>query len=598
MLSLGCGQRAAERLVEEAQSAGILVIANVNGPRQTVASGTITALESLGRLARAQGIPAQILPVSNAFHSPLVEEAANQFLTRSVLPAHPAQIEGTLISSCDGCPVSASLDLPTHFASQIIRPVDFFAAASALKAVCDAVVEVGPGGVLSDLMTHIDASSASLAWPVERQAESFKDLNRLLGFAHSQGVPINWSELYASRTLRPFSPASVLSFITNPCERRLNGVDTDGLEPDDGADFTALVTADTQSRAMPAAPVSLPPVATVDTYATIAKIISKATGYAVVEIAGNHRLLDDLNLNSIKVTTVIAEICTALGLEDALDPTQWSNATLTALVEELNAHLGGSRAGVVGSRPTSESVVFDAIEELTGFDRAALLPDLSIIDDLNIDSIKLTELIARIESRLDLRLNLDAAPRRIATIADLTQQVETLIAGSEPRAMSSVNPNAEGNGWVRPYVLSLRQVETRPVTGDLAMSGAPVLIHCDPNDRSTADALAGALTTRGARVLLADDEQLLTKGNDTFERMIVLVPACKSAGEHYRDLLNRAIRVLRNSAVASSRQAGCNRLLYVQFDGLGDLVDFRLEPASERRLLCRLAAPGAVRSHG
>ena len=56
-----------------------LSIAAVNGPAQTVISGRAAEVEAVCQHFVAQGIRCQPLPVSHAFHSPLVDPILDQF---------------------------------------------------------------------------------------------------------------------------------------------------------------------------------------------------------------------------------------------------------------------------------------------------------------------------------------------------------------------------------------------------------------------------------------------------------------------------------------------------------------------------------------
>ena len=50
-------------------------VANINAPQQTVISGTKPGIEAAVEIFRQQGLQARIIPVSCAFHSPLVSPA-------------------------------------------------------------------------------------------------------------------------------------------------------------------------------------------------------------------------------------------------------------------------------------------------------------------------------------------------------------------------------------------------------------------------------------------------------------------------------------------------------------------------------------------
>ena len=97
------------------------------------------------------------LRVSGAFHSPLVERAADK-LRPAVEKIHFADPRTAFMST-----VTAKLEDATHYrellVSQLTAPVKFTQAARELVGKGVTVfVEVGPGNVLSGLLKRIDRS--------------------------------------------------------------------------------------------------------------------------------------------------------------------------------------------------------------------------------------------------------------------------------------------------------------------------------------------------------------------------------------------------------------------------------------------------------
>jgi [acyl-carrier-protein] S-malonyltransferase len=69
-----------QQIVEQArqESGGVLCIANYNSPQQLVLSGSNSALQAAKEQIKAQRGKAIALPVSGAFHSSLMQEAAQE----------------------------------------------------------------------------------------------------------------------------------------------------------------------------------------------------------------------------------------------------------------------------------------------------------------------------------------------------------------------------------------------------------------------------------------------------------------------------------------------------------------------------------------
>src|SRR5947209_14177132 len=77
MLAL-LGRGAAEHAAALAEAHG-LAVANDNSPQQIVLSGLRAALPAAGAAAKELGLRAMELPVTGAFHSPMMEAAVDEF---------------------------------------------------------------------------------------------------------------------------------------------------------------------------------------------------------------------------------------------------------------------------------------------------------------------------------------------------------------------------------------------------------------------------------------------------------------------------------------------------------------------------------------
>jgi [acyl-carrier-protein] S-malonyltransferase len=130
--------------------------ANYNCPGQIVVSGEEGAVEKLIHKATALGARRAVkLKVSGAFHSPLVEKAA-EMLRPAVERVRFADPVAPFMST-----VTAKIEPAQRMAgllvNQVTAPVRFTQAAQGLvKEGVKTFVEVGPGNVLSGLVKRID----------------------------------------------------------------------------------------------------------------------------------------------------------------------------------------------------------------------------------------------------------------------------------------------------------------------------------------------------------------------------------------------------------------------------------------------------------
>jgi [acyl-carrier-protein] S-malonyltransferase len=136
---------------EVAGRGDVLQVANENGPRQVVVSGSLAAIERAEELARSRGWKAVRLKVAGAFHSPLMESSVQpvreaisrvQFHT----PALP------VVANASGKPTTQPLALRDLLARHIVSPVRWGASIRALAEMgISWFVEAGPGEVLGKL---------------------------------------------------------------------------------------------------------------------------------------------------------------------------------------------------------------------------------------------------------------------------------------------------------------------------------------------------------------------------------------------------------------------------------------------------------------
>jgi [acyl-carrier-protein] S-malonyltransferase len=135
-----------------AVTSGIVVTANENTPDQTVISGEVAAVdEACDKLKNAGAKKVIPLTVSGAFHSPLMQTAADEM----------AAVLASLKFSAPKCPVVANVTarpetdpaaLKALLVKQLVSPVRWVDSMQALASLaCDVCVEAGPGSVLRGL---------------------------------------------------------------------------------------------------------------------------------------------------------------------------------------------------------------------------------------------------------------------------------------------------------------------------------------------------------------------------------------------------------------------------------------------------------------
>lgn len=138
--------------VLEGIDSGVVVPANQNSPQQTVISGEVEAVKTAcERLKEAGAKRALVLGVSGAFHSPLMEEAAQEF----------GGVLADIAFSAPRCPVIANVTaqaetdgarLKELLTKQLVSPVRWVDTIATLSGLdYGTCLETGPGAVLKGL---------------------------------------------------------------------------------------------------------------------------------------------------------------------------------------------------------------------------------------------------------------------------------------------------------------------------------------------------------------------------------------------------------------------------------------------------------------
>jgi len=148
---VGMSAEEAHELCEVAGRGDILVVANENAPKQTVLSGSITAIERAEDLARSRGAKAIRLQVAGAFHSPLMADAV-QPVREAISRIHFREPAFPIIPNSSGKPTTQPLILRDLLARHLISPVRWDATMQSMAEMgIDAIIEAGPGDVLGKL---------------------------------------------------------------------------------------------------------------------------------------------------------------------------------------------------------------------------------------------------------------------------------------------------------------------------------------------------------------------------------------------------------------------------------------------------------------
>ncbi len=646
MVSLACSQQTAVKLLQ--QVSGYAVVANINSPKQVVISGDRLSIQQVIELAADHGIQTYQLPVSNAFHSQLVSGTAEHLKNHASVPEKLGEITTQLFSSVDGQQVQPGLKLREHFAHQVTAQVNFVALVQKLAQSCDLIIEVGPGKVLSGLVKDILEPSSFLCLPVESKPGMDRDLNTVLASLFVHGSEINWEALYEKRLVRPFISASNRVFIENPCEHpfqvsavtpsrtilpsqdRSESMVADGSNVSPqvvsqvlfnylsqrGKFLAEVVRADMQNlpslnngsvkdyHQAQISPISVEPkpktkVATSNGHSKIEAIeelllnqVAQRTGYPRENIVLQARLLDDLNLDSIKAGDLIATLAKECNVAGKIDPATLANATLQEIAVVIRAAIAPELTGSTQALNLPASIpnlLLELVEQRTGFPRQTLSMNLRLLNDLNLDSIKAGELIAEAAKRAQVPGRLDPSQFANATLTEIANALQKLYSEastlehsqpSVPQApKSATKPSTLASfgqkSWARNFSIEYAIEEAQASLSDSQQNHwktANVLILCTPEQGTVAEALQKELQSRGAQVhvkAFAEANEALTNSIDC-SHLIAFLPQVTtnrlSADVNLQAIIRRLHTVATLTPVVSKPDKPTT-LAFIQFGG-------------------------------
>ncbi len=614
MISLRCSDKDAAEVLEQVE--GYLITANINGPRQTVLSGEKAAVEEAIRIANKQGIQTYRLNVSNAFHSKMASKAAEILEKADFLPNTLTDAGIRLFTSINGQELEAGLDLRKHFANQVVSQVDFISLANSMAETCDVLLEVGPGRVLSGLTNSIVDSDDPACLPVESSPFKDQDMNTALATLFVNGVDVLWEKLYENRMVRPFISPSKRLFIENPCERPFDIADpgfaslpsmgifdtliTDliSVPPEDvslylknRAPFLAeVIQADMKysGKGFPAGTKALPadmkevrstsvpkkPEPTKaksedkDLESVLFSLVEKITGFPGTSLDLSMRLLDDLNLDSIKAGDLLVKIIKKVGLTGHIEPRSLANASLSEILSVLD------EAHAKPGEEDLESVLLSLVEKITGFPGTSLDLSMRLLDDLNLDSIKAGDLLVKVIKKAELTGRIE--PRALAN-ASLSEVLSTL---EEARAESGgalkpvsgrIDAGIEFQTWVREFKVGMIKESFPEQLQEKDWQTCKVLILTTPDTEPLSKCLHDDFFQLGAVVQVADFQKENEKkqvGDPSFTHLIAILPRTSDESDPDRASLTAMIERLTSivSPPLSAHESDDNTMIaFVQF---------------------------------
>ncbi|MDD5088515.1 MAG: ACP S-malonyltransferase [bacterium] len=161
---VGLDDEVVEELCQQVRDEGLVVVpANYNSPGQLVVSGSVIGVRRAVELAKERKARlAKELPVSGAFHSPLMEPAA-QSLSQALSGARFSAPRFPVIANVTAQPHTDVESLRRLLAKQLLSPVRWTETLNRLASLgLDEWYEVGNGNVLGGLLKRTVPNAAAV----------------------------------------------------------------------------------------------------------------------------------------------------------------------------------------------------------------------------------------------------------------------------------------------------------------------------------------------------------------------------------------------------------------------------------------------------
>ena len=154
---IGLADDKLEEVLGAASALGVVVAANLNSPGQIVISGEVLAVEAAMSEAKSRGAKIAVkLPVSGAFHSPLLKDAGEKMAALiDAAPIVDAKIP--VFQNTTAAPSTNAENLRAALRPQMTSAVRWSETVQNMVANgATKFIELGPGSVLTGLVKRID----------------------------------------------------------------------------------------------------------------------------------------------------------------------------------------------------------------------------------------------------------------------------------------------------------------------------------------------------------------------------------------------------------------------------------------------------------
>ncbi|MFE5867057.1 SDR family oxidoreductase [Streptomyces roseifaciens] len=525
MAAVAAGPADVERALAEAGLSGRVVVANHNGPAQTVVSGPVDAVDAAVEAARAAGCSATRIPVACAFHSPLVSAAEARFaeaLERRALGAAEFPVWSNRTAAEHG---SSADVLRAELAAQIGAPVRFTEQIEAMYAAGARIfVEAGPGTVLTGRVGSIlsgrpHRAVACVGRPGEdgRELPGFLDALAALAVA---GLPVRTAWMFRGRDAVDAEPL--------PQERPGWTVDGHLVRTRDGEPVPGGLA---PARRIAAPTVTAPaPYHDGDPRGDRDELVSEFLRTSRDMIAAQRDVL--LGYFGAAQQGPVPLQAQAPLRQAPVRPAQGPVAPAPAAVAPAPAAPPALTAPPAAlTEADALKLVSEVISRRTGYPLDMIAPGLDLDADLGIDSIKRAEIAGEFAQRAGLGTGIGAAALSDEELEELGKTrtaeataawlIRRIAAGSPPDANPQPSVPASG-GLPRRFRLGPVPLDGVPAAASSSRLAGRRFALLGAGDVATA--LAARLERHGAQTVVLPADHLLTEQDGPVDGAVLLGP--------------------------------------------------------------------------
>ena len=264
-----------------------VILANRNHPRQNVISGPTLAVErSVVRLVEA-GVKAKRIPVSHAFHSPMLEavQADVEAGLTETLFSPPAITMASCIAA--DAPKTAA-DVRSIYARHAVAPVDYVRGLEQCsKAGARIFVQLAPGATLCAFARGVLDGGESIVSVATEEADGGIGLLRVLALCAANGHRVDLTAFGVGIEMVPPTPLAVQAYWPITAEKQR----TSRIAARASGEATESVSAAPDVAPAPSGEESVE--------ARVLRIVSKVSAFPMESLRTEQKLMDDLGFDSL-----------------------------------------------------------------------------------------------------------------------------------------------------------------------------------------------------------------------------------------------------------------------------------------------------------